>query len=260
MYRDADYGDVGVSRIGRDRLYAKICAVLLVASAASLSFFAAYISASGVHLLGAGPATAAFLCSMVAAFVAFSGLMVFCLRLKSVDKYGLVVSLPEEAFSSSGMLQMNGSFVRSTNARAEVSVRTGGLRGAKFEPLSCALVGALGVSLCTFSAAFGVLCACAQGDFVEAAKALFVPSTASHVCLVAAALVLVTGGVGLIRYMLSSAGNGMLVLSDDRTHFSDADIDDIADRLNVSSANIANVRISKGGASVVPFGVSPLLP
>ncbi len=178
--------------------------------------------------------------------MAFSGLMVFCLRLKSVDKYGLVVSLPEEAFSSSGMLQMNGSFVRSTNARAEVSVRTGGLRGAKFEPLSCALVGALGVSLCTFSAAFGVLCAGAQGDFVEAAKALFVPSTASHVCLVAAALVLVTGGVGLIRYMLSSAGNGMLVLSDDRTHFSDADIDDIADRLNVSSANIANVRISKG--------------
>ncbi|ASI47942.1 MAG: hypothetical protein AB8U69_03935 [Anaplasma ovis] len=260
MYRDAGYGDVGISRIGRDRLLAKICAVLLVASAASLSFFSAYISASGASPLGPGPVAAAFLCSMIGAFVALVGLIVFCVRLRTIDKHGLVVSLLEERFDSPGMLQMNGPFVRSTNARAEVSVRTGGLRGAKFEPLSCALVGALGVSLCTFSAAFGVLCAGAQGDFVRAAGALFIPSTASHVCLAAAALVLIVGGVGLVRYMLSSPGGSVVVLSDDRTHFSDADIDDITDRLNVSSANVANVKISKGGAAVVPFGISPLLP
>lgn len=260
MYGNAGYGDVGISRIGRDRLFAKVCAVLLVASATSLSFFSAYISASGASPLGPGPVAAAFLCSMIGAFAALVGLMVFCVRLRTVDKHGLVVSLLEGGFDSPGMLQMNGSFVRSTNARAEVSARTGGLRGAKFEPLSCALVGALGVSLCTFSAAFGVLCASTQGNLVKAAEALFVPSVASHVCLAAAALALIIGGVGLIRYMLSSPGSGVVVLSDDRTHFSDADIDDIMSRLNISSsAHVANVRISKGSAPVVPFGASPLL-
>ncbi|KAF2282082.1 hypothetical protein GH714_042906 [Hevea brasiliensis] len=222
VYRDAGYGDVGISRIGRDRLLAKICAVLLVASAASLSFFSAYISASGASPLGPGPVAAAFLCSMIGAFVALVGLIVFCVRLRTIDKHGLVVSLLEERFDSPGMLQMNGPFVRSTNAVLKL------------------------VS--------------GRGDFVRAAGALFIPSTASHVCLAAAALVLIVGGVGLVRYMLSSPGGSVVVLSDDRTHFSDADIDDITDRLNVSSANVANVKISKGGAAVVPFGISPLLP
>ncbi|ACZ48955.1 hypothetical protein ACIS_00289 [Anaplasma centrale str. Israel] len=261
MYRDADHGDVGILRLGRDRLFAKMCAVLLIASAASLAFFAAYISASGFPLLESGPATAAFLLSMVGAFAALCGLIVFCVRLRTISRYGLIVSLPEGNFDSPSMLQMNGPFVSSTNARAEVSVKKSGLSGAaKFEPFSCGLVAVLGVSLCTFSAAFGVLCACTRGDVLEAAKALFAPSVASNVCLIAATLVLATGVVGLVRYMLSSSAGRMVVLSDDRTRFSDADIEDIAGRLNISPANVANITISRGGASVVPLGSSPLLP
>ncbi|MCU7611291.1 hypothetical protein [Anaplasma capra] len=262
MSRDDDrHDDVGVSRLGRDRLFAKVFGVLLLASASLFAFCAAYVFSAGVPLLSFGPSTAAFLFSMVGVFVALAGLIVFCVRLRVVDRYGLIVSLPEERFDAPRMLKMNGQFVQGARVRAEVSISdsVGSSRASKFNVLSCGFAFALGASMCTFSAAFGVLCAQAHGNFAEAVQSLFIPSTASSVCMVSAAMVLILVAVCLIRYMVCAADDRrMMVLTDDSrgSYFSDGDVMDIANGLRVGASGITNVRISRsGGASVVSGGV-----
>ncbi|MGN7678866.1 MAG: hypothetical protein ACTJLL_03895 [Anaplasma sp.] len=243
-------GVVGVSRLGRERLLAKLCAVVLMLSAAAFLFCASYVFALGAPLLGSGLTGAGFFVSMALMFLSTIGVIVFCGRLRVIDKYGLIVSTSDGRFDSAGMLKITGPYVKSGMARAEVSASTLGKSGrgrAAFDATSCCLVIALGIAVCAFSSAFGVLVASTHGDFIRAAQAVFEVSTASPVSLVClisagAALLIVVGGFA--GRMLSSSP-GVLVLSDARSRFSDADIKDITGKLNISTSDVTDVRISR---------------
>ncbi|MGN7661887.1 MAG: hypothetical protein ACTJLK_04700 [Anaplasma sp.] len=240
----------GVSRLGRERLLAKLCAAVLVLSAAAFLFCAAYVFASGASLLDSSPAGVGFFVSMALAFASIIGVIVFCGRLRVMDRYGLIVSVSDGRFESAGMLKITGPFVQSGVARAEVTASTLGKSGrgrAAFDATSCCVVVALGIAVCAFSSAFGVIVASTHGDFVRAAQAMFEVSAASPVplvCLISAGAALLILVVGFAGRMLSSSP-GVLVISDGKSRFSDADIRDITGKLNVSASDVTDVRISR---------------
>lgn len=253
----SDIEGTGVARLGRARLCAKVCAVMLGLSLAVFGFCAAYVISSGATLFVLNAAVLSFFVSLAASFLSMLGCLVFSVKLSAVDKYDLSIPLPNGSFPSCGS---GAGAVRGSSVRAEVTVNAGSRRLCAFDGTSTVMALTLAAALCVFTTSLGVVAA--QNAAVGVAglvSAVIAPTVIGQVCLAALAVTLSVLVINFLRHDLFGKSTQLMVLEDGNGKFADRDVRLLAKQVNLSPYDITHIKISHVDRPVESVGNSPLV-
>lgn len=243
-----DYQGSGVVSLGKAKRYAKLFAAVCIASAAVYGYCAAYVFTKGISLLKfrQQSVSVVFFVSLAALIVSFICTIICVAKMRSIDKYDMSIIMSEGNFDRGRLLVKDRECVKGSTIKADITTNGVSNRGLSgFNLMSATLSIVMGASLCCFTTTLGMLTAQHEG-LVGVIGALTSPGEVIARCCLCALAVLVTAVFAdILKNELCDTGSMLLVLEEGARRATDKDIVSIAKSLNVSSTNIAHVRICK---------------
>ena len=237
-----------VTRLGRARLVAKMCAVMLGVSLAVFGFCAAYVIASGATLLELNAAVLAFFVSLAAAFLSMLGCLIFSVKLRAIDEYDISLALPDWTYVRENSLRpdsMEGTAVQHSSVGTEITVNARCRKLSAFDSTSVVMAVALAAALCTFTTLLGIIAAQnAAAGIGGVVSAMQTPNIVGQVCLAALVVALSVLVINSLRHDLFGQSTKLMVLEDGYSRsFSDREVVSIAEKVNFQPSDITHVRI-----------------
>lgn len=238
----------GIARLGRARLVAKVCALILGLSLAVFGFCAAYVMASGATLFVFNAVVVAFFVSLAASFLSMIGCLISSVKLSAVDEYDLSLSLPSGTFVCGNKLRVSdvpAAVGQGSSVGTEITFNAKGRKLRTFDSTSVVMALVLAVAFCTFTTSLGIIAAQnSAAGIVGIVSTLQAPTIVGQACLAALAVTLSVLVIHFLWHGLFGKNSQLMVLEDGYSRrFPDKEIISIAEQANFQLTDIMRVRV-----------------